>query len=372
MGPCIGRGAKGVLRGVLGSRRSRAAAAALAGCCLCASAGGAPPTELDTRALGRRRVAPLTPAQHTPQRLAVTRERLGALLGDRWLVLRLSDLKQVARMPRRGAQALVGLTGGSLLAAGARGVWRLSRAHTAARAFPPAPLLGGSTWLRDPHQSQRLWIHYFGLPRVAKVDLGAPRPLAALTGFLPVQQLLKLPGFDTRAIVAPADGSLVYSTPAGLARRDINGVVWPLSVTALSNGVWRLLPAARRDEVWAATGRRLIRIRVRPGGGAVEELALPRAVVAVAAQGLRVAALSLPMPPTHGAAPEFRLSVLSPAGEATTVPLAMPLGAEAFVELALTANPPWAFVLGSELWVVDLRTGAVALRVAPEARMGHP
>lgn len=328
--------------------------------------------EADQDSARSQRVARFGRAQHTPQRLAVTRERLGALIGEAWVVLRLKDLKEVARLPRQGARSLVGLTGGSLLAAGAQGMRRLSRTHTAARAFPPAPLLGLATLLPDPHESQRLWMHSFGSSGVARLDLGAPRPFAALTGLLPVQRLVELPGFDTKAIVAPADGSLVYSTKRGLARRDINGVLWPQPEAELASGVWRLLAARRRDEVWVATGRRLLRVRVRPGGGVVERLALPPRVVAVAAQGGRIVALSLAPRSTPEEPPKLRFSQLRPKKEAATVDLSVPLGVDAFAELALAADPPWAFVLLHELWVVDSRTGVVARRLAPSGAAAPP
>lgn len=320
----------------------------------------------------------IAPPDAPYQRIAFSRGRLAWLLGDELSVLALHDLALVTRFRAAGARNVVGLTGGGFLVAADDHLLRLSAAETRPELLPRAPRIGPTLIIPSRIESEQFWIHYAGISRLPRFDLGGEPRIASLP-----LQWTELVEFDGRALLGLGDASFVYTTTEGLRRIDVEGRPERLPHAELGGRVWALARDERLDRVWAATERHLYLLHVRDRATVLRRFELAAHPVALAADVGSVAILRVEgVEPgrvraavdvyVDGAAPprvvrlEFDAASAGDAGESATFQ----------PELALSApHGLVAAAAGFGLQVHDYRQGvrvypgeADAQKLAPGAR----
>jgi len=296
------------------------------------------------------------------QHLAVTRERLAVLLGEELVVRQLGDFRTVARFQVPGARNVVATPQGDFLVAGSQHVYRLSGLDRRAEQLPPVPRLGPTTLLPGSDSSDHFWLAYEGIPRLPEFDLQE----TIIGPYVSVLSWISLPSFDDRALASFGDGSFVYTTAGGLRRVRQDGTAGSLGLPALAGDVWRLLPAARDGELWAATPHHAYLLRTDPAAEVRQRIELPPRPVALASRGEELGVLAVDS--VESSSLRLRVELYQRGSESRRVlrfdePAPAPAAGDRLAgfapELALAPARNWAIVMAFGLSVYDTASGAL-------------
>jgi hypothetical protein len=256
----------------------------------------------------RRRNLGLIPRRYPAGRLAFGRGRIGQLTSEALVVRSLSDFGVVGSQPVAAPRQLLGLTDGSLMAVGRDQVFRLPPGTTRFEEHRRATLFADSTLIADARDAQRFWVAHPGTDQLYLYLLGGAEDLV-----LPFAQLLPIQDCDHQALASLADGSFVCTTRRGIRHFWAEGKHEELVFTRPESGIWRLVPARRIDQVWAAgNDRKLELYQLSRRAELVRTLDLPDQPLDVAARGQLLALVTVFHVP--GQPREWALRVLDDAG----------------------------------------------------------
>lgn len=194
----------------------------------------------------RERALHLPARRVAAERLAFAKGRL-AQLGDDALVVRAAESGKVgARIPVAGPRSVVGLVDGSLLVAGATGLYRLGPDAKAPDSLPRVTLFPQSLIVADRRDKTAFWVLHTIDPTLYRYELpdDSAMTLLAPSEFVPME------GYDSAAFLALADGSFVYTTKDGFRRFFPHGKQFKYAALDGPGAVWRLLRTHRQDQMW--------------------------------------------------------------------------------------------------------------------------
>lgn len=248
------------------------------------SSEGAASSARSPEALAERRAAAPSPSEHVPQTLAFTRHRFAYLADGEVVVRRSDDFGEAARFAALDARNVVSIVGSGFLALARDHVHRVSALDRTSQRLPRAPRLGVTTLWPNARESRQLWLQYEGIGALVAFDLAQANELLLVPrGFVP------LGAHDRRALVVLGDGSVVYSTERGLARRTPGGAEQHFALPEIAGRLWRLLPASRPEQVWALTPDQALRFVLVPVLELAERVSVPRGTLAAESEGTRLA-----------------------------------------------------------------------------------
>lgn len=266
-----------------------------------------PPIELEKKLQQER--LPLPPlSTHAPQ-LAFGKGVLGLLTQDALRVFDTADFQLLANLPLESPRAVLALADGSLLAMGARAMFRWEREQKRQAPLPRPVLLPGVELYADAQQADLLWTFDAGRPGGAgPATLQSFRLSPASVALLLPEQTIELTSPPAGVFGVSREGVWLYVTPSHAERFSPGGL--RLSSLQLSVPVlpaW-ILPTRRLEQsLWVEESGRVSRVTVSPRYRHLASAQLPGRVLAADAgdDGRLLAAVVV-----TGAGPRFELALL--------------------------------------------------------------
>ena len=185
----------------------------------------------------------LLPRALPAQSLAVGRGRVAQLSEGEVIVRRLPDLQVVVRGSLSGSPSVIELLDGDLLALGRDRLLRLEPSRTRWREYARVTLLPGRFVYAHLQYADRFWILQPASASLFRYDLNADG------GALMLGTFFDLPSFDGRVFGVLKDASLLYTTAKAWQRSYSAHRHVPVRGVR-ADGVVRVLPAKRVDQVW--------------------------------------------------------------------------------------------------------------------------
>lgn len=325
--------------------------------------GGAAKLIVELRATKLR----LVPRDKPARGLVLTRDRLGILTDAELVVHDTNDWGEPKHLPVEGPRQLIVLLDGSLLAVGAKALYRLApRAPSPTRHARIAVFAGSELFADRLVPTVIEAVHDFG-------DTLYQYDLAEAGGtFLTLRRTVPLTDYDGRAFLALKDGSFLYTAGQQLRRFFVGGKTTNYPAPDPGRTVWRLLAASRIDQAWIAYSDGLLALcQLGPRLQIVRTIALRDMPFDLASSARGVAIIRVEQPP--GQPRSWWLEVLDQKGKSLLnqeLPADSPTSGDDWVarvtrnkEVALAPDSPLVAV-GGPTWlrVWNVETGQV---VAP-------